>query len=61
MRDRARRIVDEMAAHEPDLLRDVLAKDCRVESVNINNGRQFGQQQEGYAVNGSMNVQITLK
>jgi len=62
LRDRARRIVYEMAAHECDLLRDVLAKDCRMESVNINIGRQFGQQQqEGYTVNGSMNFQITLK
>jgi hypothetical protein len=51
-----------MAAHECDLLRDVLAKDCRMESVNTNISRQFGQQQqEGYTVNGSMNFQITLK
>jgi hypothetical protein len=44
LRDRARRIVYEMAAHECDLLREVLAKDCRMESVNTNIGRQFGQQ-----------------
>jgi hypothetical protein len=39
LRDRARRIVYEMAAHECDLLREVLAKDCRMESVNTNIGR----------------------
>jgi hypothetical protein len=66
LRDRARRIVYEMAAHECDLLRELLAKDCRMESVNTNinanNGRQFGQQQlDGLTVNGSMNFQITLK
>jgi len=62
MRDKARRIVYEMAAHECDLLRETLAKDCRMESVNTNIGRQFGQQQqEGLTVNGSMSFQISLK
>ena len=62
LRERARRIVYEMAAHECDLLHEVLAKDCRMESVNVNIGRQFGQQQqEGYTVNGSMSLQISLK
>jgi hypothetical protein len=62
LRDKARRIVYEMAAHECDLLREILAKDCKMESVNTNIGRQFGQQQqEGYTVNGSMSFQITLK
>ena len=45
LRDRARRLVYEMAAHECDLLRDVLAKECRMESVNVNIGRQFGREQ----------------
>jgi hypothetical protein len=62
LRDRARRIVYEMAGRECDLLREVLAKDCRLESVNTNINRQFGQQQqEGFNVNGSMNLQITMK
>ena len=61
-RDNARRSVYQMAARECDLLRDTLAKDCRLESVNVNVGRQFGvQQQEGYTVNGTMNFQITVK
>ena len=57
----ARRTIYEMAARECDLLREVLAKDCRMESVTSNIGRQFGQQPEGYTVNGAMNFQITLK
>jgi hypothetical protein len=62
LRDKARRTIYEMAARECDLLREVLARDCRMESVNSNIGRQFGQQQqEGYTVNGSMSFQITLK
>jgi hypothetical protein len=61
LRERARRIVYEMAAHECDLLREVLARDCRMESVNNNINRQSGQQQEGYTVNGTMSFQISLK
>ena len=62
LRDRARRMIYEMAAHECDLLREVLAKDCRLESINTNINRQWGQQQpEGYNVGGSMSLQITLK
>jgi hypothetical protein len=61
-RDNARRMIYEMAAHECDLLRGTLAKECRLESVNVNIGRQFGvQQQEGYNANGTMNFQITPK
>jgi hypothetical protein len=63
LRDRARRVIYEMAARECDLLREVLAKDCRLESVNNNlNKQNFGSQQpDGYTVNGSMTLQITLK
>jgi hypothetical protein len=62
LRDRARRMVYEMAAHECDVLRDVLAKDCKLESVLSNPNRQrYGSQQpDGYDVNGSMSLQITL-
>lgn len=61
LREHARRAVYEMAAHECDLLREVLAKDCRLESVNSNISRQYGQQQEGFTINGSMNLQVTVK
>lgn len=64
LRDRARRTVYEMAGRECDLAREVLARDCRLESVNnnINANRHSGSQQpEGYNVTGSMTLQITLK
>ncbi|HEY0848288.1 MAG TPA: hypothetical protein VGD96_00130 [Bradyrhizobium sp.] len=62
LRDRARRTVYEMAARECDLVREVIARDCRMESVNVNIGRQYGSHQpEGYTVNGSMSLQIFLK
>jgi hypothetical protein len=62
LRDRARRAVYEMAARECDLLREVIAKDCRIEQVSNNINRQYGnQQQEGFTITGSMNFQITLK
>ena len=61
LREKARRIVYEMAAHECDLLREVLARDCRMEAVNTNINRQFGQQQEGYTVNGATSFQISLR
>ena len=61
-RDSARRAIYEMAAKECDLLREVLAKDCRLETVTSNINRQFGPQQpEGYTVNGSMALLITVK
>src|ERR1700760_1667571 len=51
LREKAQRAVYEMASRQCDLLREILAKDCRMESVNSNIGRQFGQQQqEGYTV-----------
>ena len=64
LRERARRMIYDMAGHECDLLRDTLAKDCRLESItsNLNRQPQFGpQQQDGYMVNGNMSLQITLK
>ena len=60
--DKARRIVYQLATHECDLLREILAKDCKMESVSSNVARQHGQQQpEGYTVNGTVSLQITLK
>jgi len=51
-----------MAARECGLLRDAIAKDCRLEAINSNINRLFGQQQqEGLNVNGTMSLQITLK
>jgi hypothetical protein len=61
VRDRARRMMYEMAGKECDLLREVIARDCRLESITSNLNRQSGQHLEGYTVGGSMSLQITLK
>jgi hypothetical protein len=61
LRERAKRIVYEMAAKECDVLRDVLAKECRLETVTSNLHRQAAQVAEGYNVQGSASLQITLK
>ena len=66
LREKAQRAIYEMAGRQCDLLRDVLAKDCRLETVNVNVNantmRQFNQQQmDGFNVSGSMSLQITLK
>ncbi|HEY4921411.1 MAG TPA: hypothetical protein VII40_15005 [Xanthobacteraceae bacterium] len=65
-REDARRSIYDMAAHECDLLRQTLAKDCRLESVNasVTANRQFNQvlpQLEGWQVNGTMTFQINTK
>ena len=61
IRDYARRMIYEMAGKECDLLREVLARECRLESINSQLQRQSGQPTEGYSVNGTMSLQITLK
>jgi hypothetical protein len=67
VREHARRSIYDMAAHECDLLRDTIARDCRLESVNANvtSNRQFNQmvvqQLEGWQVQGTMTFQITAK
>jgi hypothetical protein len=64
LRDRARASVYEMAAKECELLKEHLARDCRLESLNsnVNINRQFGQTPiEGFSINGTMSFQITLK
>lgn len=63
-REKARRMIYETAARECDLLKETLAKDCRLENINsnISTNRQYGgAQQEGFTINGSMSFQITLK
>ena len=63
-REQARRSIYDMAAHECDLLRQTLAKDCKLEAVtaNVTANRQFNQlvapQLEGWQVNGTMTFQI---
>jgi hypothetical protein len=40
VRDKARRSVYEMAARECEMLREILARECRMESISSNIGRQ---------------------
>jgi hypothetical protein len=62
LRDRGRRLIYDLAARECDLLREAIARDCKLESISSNINRQSGaQQQEGYNINGSMSFQIMLK
>jgi hypothetical protein len=60
-REKAHRIVYDLAAHECDLLLEVLAKECRLESVNNNINVRQGQQPEGFNVNGAMTFQVLMK
>jgi hypothetical protein len=65
LRDRASRSVYELAARECEVLRERLADDCRLESVNVNINRQpqqfGGQQTEGFQVSGQLAYRITQK
>lgn len=61
-RERARKMLYDMAARECELMRNTIANDCRLENVNVNLNRQGGPNQpNGYMVMGSMAYQITLK
>jgi hypothetical protein len=65
--ENGRRLVYQLAANECALLREVLASDCRLESININVQRLSAAQNyverkvEGYNINGSINYQIVPK
>jgi len=61
LRERVRRSIYEMAASECGLVQQVLAKTCRLESVNVNLNRQLNGQVDGYAASGNFALRITLK
>jgi hypothetical protein len=61
-----RKMIYEIAGRECALLRDVIANDCRLESVNVNIQRvpanQFGQQKvDGFNINGNIGFRIVPK
>jgi len=60
LRERVRRSIYEMAADECPLVEKVLAKTCRLESVNVGLNRQSGQT-EGYMASGNFVMRVTLK
>jgi hypothetical protein len=58
----ARRMVYDLADRECTVLREVLASECRLESINVNVQRnQFGPQKEGLSVNGNVGFRIVPK
>jgi hypothetical protein len=65
--ENARRMVYELADHECAILRDVIASDCRLDSINVNIQRvapnqNFGQQNvEGFNINGNIGLRIVPK
>lgn len=60
--ENARRVLYESAGRECDLLKAVIASECRLESVNVNMNRNYGNQQpEGFNANGSFAFRVTLK
>ena len=64
LRDRARRMIYGTAARECDLLRETMAQECILESVNsnLNGGQRYqSSQREGYAVSGTMMLSVKLK
>jgi hypothetical protein len=61
LRERVRRSIYEMAASECGLVQQVLAKTCRLESVNVNLNRQLNGQIDGYTASGNFALRITLK
>ena len=60
--EQARRALYEAAGRECGLLQSVIASECRLESININVNRPFGNQQpEGFNANGNFTFHIKLK
>ena len=59
--ERARKALYESAGRECELLRAVIATECRLESINVNISRNHGQQQEGFNVNGAFGFRVIMK
>ena len=60
--EQARRALYESAGRECEVLRAVLASECRMESVNVNINHSRGQpQNEGFTANGSFSYKVMLK
>ncbi len=62
-----RRLIYEVAARECAVLRDVLASDCRLDSLNVNvqrvtRGQNFNQQKsDGFNINGNVTFRVVPK
>lgn len=62
LQESVRRLLYELAGRECGVLRDTLAAECQLDSVNVNVSRHHGQPtSEGVSFNGSMTFRISLK
>ena len=62
LRDRARKMIYQMAARECGMLEEVLARTCRLEAINVSLNRQPGASMgDGYMVGGNFTMVVTLK
>ncbi|HXD43508.1 MAG TPA: hypothetical protein VN655_00110 [Pseudolabrys sp.] len=60
--EQARRVIYESAARECDVLRGTIAGECRLESININVNRQYGNQvPQGFNASGNFTYHVKLK
>jgi hypothetical protein len=60
--EQARRSLYESAAHECDVLRAVLATECRLETLNVNVNRSYGRPQNmGFTVIGNFGFKVRPK
>jgi hypothetical protein len=59
--ERARKALYDSASRECDVLRAAIAAECRLESINVNINRNYGQQQEGFNVNGNFGYRVIMK
>jgi len=58
----ARRSLYHSAARECEVLRETIATECRLESLNVNINRTYGApQNEGFTANGNFGFRVTLK
>jgi hypothetical protein len=60
--EQARRSLYESAARECEVLRAVLATECRLETLGVNINRSYGQpQHEGFTATGTFGFKVTPK
>ena len=61
VQEKARKRMYELVSHECKVLREAIANDCRVDSMNINVNRHQGGQTEGFTIGANATYRITLK
>ena len=59
--EQARRAMYQLAVKECTILKETIASDCRVESMNVNASQHPGQQPPGMSVQTGMTYRITLR